>query len=145
MLVLRATPSDRDGAVAEMVEDAELSARQYVVEAEPGSREVLYGVSAFAHPSAGGIRVVMDRFAGAPAYVEITIGVVRAAGFQVYPTGTNPDHFDIQLIGGAGEDDPPASTASIREAANRVLAVGSPLRPNPSYSGGTGDFRQEGR
>jgi len=145
LLVIRATPVDRDGAVAEMVEDAELSARQYVVGVAPESREVLYGVSVFAHRGSVGIAAVMDRFAGAPSYLEIAVGVLRAAGFKIYPTGTNTDHFDIQLIGGISEEDPAVSTGDLEQAANRVLALGGPLRPNPSYAGGPGESRQEDR
>lgn len=128
-----------------MVEDAELSACQYVVETASGSREVLYGLSVFARRSGVQVAAVFDRFTGAPAYLEVAIGALRAAGFEVYPTGTNADHFDIQLIGGVHEHDPAPSRSDLQEAAARVLAVGGPLRPNPAYAGGTPESRQEDR
>lgn len=81
LLVIRATPADREDAVVEMVEGAELSARQDVVEAATGSREVLYGVSVFARRPGVDVAAVVDRFIGAPAYFEVAIGALRAAGF----------------------------------------------------------------
>lgn len=126
-----------------MAEDAELSARQYVVEAVPGVREVLYGVSVFARPPGVNIAAVLERFTGAPAYVEVAIGALRTAGLAVLATGANVDHFDIQLLGGVHESDPAASTEDLRAAAARVLAVGGPLRPNPAYAGGTAESWQE--
>lgn len=128
-----------------MAEDAELSGRQYVVEAVPGSREVLYGVSVFAHRSGVDITVVVDRFTGAPSYLEVGVGDLRAAGFAVHATGTNPDHFDIQLIAGVDESDPAVPTSDLRAAAGRALAICGPLRPNPSYAGGAPAARQEDR
>lgn len=145
LLVIRATPADREAAVDEMVEDAELSARQYVVEAVSGSREVLYGVSVFARRPGVGIAAVLDRFTGAPAYLEVAAGVLRGAGFEVYPTGTNADHFDVQLIGGVREDDPAASSSDLHQAAVQVLAVGGSLKPNPAYAGETAESQQEDR
>lgn len=145
LLVIRATPTDPDGAVAEMAEDAELSGRQYVVGVDPGPREVLYGVSVFAHRSGVDIAVVVDRFTGAPSYLEVAVGDLRASGFAVHATGTNPDHFDIQLIAGVDESDPEVPTSELQAAAARVLAIGGPLRPNPSYAGGAPEARQEDR
>lgn len=145
VLVVRATPADRDRALAAMIEDADLSARQYVVEAEPGSREVLYGVSVFARRPGVEVATIVDRFMGAAAYVEVPIGALRSAGFEVYPTGANPDHFDIQLIGGVSENDPAAPATELREAAARALAVAGPLKPKPAYAGGTAESPQEDR
>lgn len=143
LLVIRATPADRDGAVAEMVEDAQLSARQYVVEAASGSREVLHGVSVFARRPGVAVASVLDRFTGAPAYVEVAIGTLRAAGFEIYPTGANIDHFDIQLIGDVDEDDPATASSDLQVAAARMLAAGGPLRANPAYAGGAAETHRE--
>lgn len=132
VLVVRATPADREGAIAAMVEDAGLSAGQYMVETAPGSRGVLYGVSVFARGPGVDVATVVDRFIGAPTYVGVMVGALRAAGFEIYPTGSNVDHFDIQLIGGVGEGDPAASPAEVREAAGRVLAVAGSLKPKPA-------------
>lgn len=145
LLVIRATPADPEGAIDEMVEDAELSGLQYVVEVVPGSREVLYGVSVFAHRPGVEVAVVVDRFTGAPSFLEVTVGDLRAAGLALHATGANPDHFDIQLIRGVDESDPAASTSDLRAAATRVLAICGPLRPNPSYAGGAPEARQEDR
>lgn len=128
-----------------MVEDAELSARQYVVEAATGAREVLHGISVFARRPGVEVEAVVDRFPGAPAYFEVAIGALRAAGFEIYPTGTNEDHFDIQLISGVHPHDPSVSSGNVQEAAGRVLAVGGPLQPNPAYAGATAQPRQEDR
>ncbi|MGI8807327.1 MAG: hypothetical protein ACR2KK_05725 [Acidimicrobiales bacterium] len=144
LLVIRATPADRE-AVIEMVEDAELSARQYVVEAATGTLEVLYGVSVFARRSGVEVASVVDRFTGAPSYIEVAVGTLRAAGFAVYPTGTNVEHFDIQLIGRVQVDDSAASNSDLEDAAACLLNVGGPLRPNPAYAGGTAASRQEDR
>lgn len=145
LVVIRATPADRELAIDEMIEDAELSSCQYVVEAIPGARELLYGVSVFARRPGVDVAAVINRFSGAPAFIEVSIGAVRAAGFVVLPTGSNFDHFDIQLVGGIREQDPPAVSGILRHAAARVLAAGGPLRPNPAYSGGTAESPQEDR
>jgi len=65
--------------------------------------------------------------------------------FDVYPTGTNADHFDVQLIGGLQEDDPAASSSDLQQAAARVLAVGGSLKPKPAYAGETAESPQEDR
>lgn len=145
LVVIRATPADRELAIDEMVEDAELSSYQFVVEAVPGARELLYGVSVLARPPGVDVSAVIDRFSGAPAYIEATVGALRAAGFAVLPTGANLDHFDIQLVDGIREQDAPSGTEILRHAAARVLAAGGPLRPNPAYSGGTAESPQEDR
>lgn len=78
------TPTcDGDTPERARAEDAELSGRQYVVEVDPGSRQVLYGVSVFAHRSGVDVAVVVDRFTGAPSYLEVAVGDLRVAGFAV--------------------------------------------------------------
>lgn len=145
LVVIRATPADREAAIDDMVEDADLSSRQYIVEVTPEDRELLYGVSVFARRPGVEVGTVIDRFTGAPAYMEVPVGMLRAAGFAVLPTGANVDHYDIQLVAGVHEDDPTPATGDLREAAARVLAAGSPLLPNPAYAGGTAESRQEDR
>ena len=56
-------------------------------------------------------RGVLDRFRAAPMFVEAPVGAIRAAGFEVIPTGTGADHFDVQLIVGVTEADPLPSEA----------------------------------
>jgi hypothetical protein len=55
-------------AAAKIAEDAELSARVYVLERGDGHRELLFGVSVFAHREGRELTEVLDRFriAGAP-------------------------------------------------------------------------------
>jgi hypothetical protein len=60
---------------------------------------------------------------------------VREAGFEVLPTGVNPDHYDVQLVGGQREEDL-EPLAAIRGAAERLVAAAGDLKPNPAYSGG---------
>lgn len=134
VLVVRATPADLDEAVASIAEDARQSAEVYVVDV-PGGRELLYGVSVFAHPPGTDIAEVLDRFPGAPCYLETTAGRLRAAGFGVHPTGTNPDHYDVQLADGIRETDAQLGFEELLHAARRFAeTAGSPL-PSPSYAG----------
>lgn len=70
---------------------------------------------------------------------------LRGAGFGVYPTGANADHFDVLLIGGLSEGDPAASASDLRDAVVQVLAVGGSLKPNPAYAGDTAESSQEER
>ena len=143
LLVIRAMPVSRSAAVDQMVEDAEFSARLYVLEGEGGGRELLYGISVFAHGASQDPRGVLDRFRAAPMFVEAPVGAIRAAGFEVIPTGTGADHFDVQLIVGVTEADPPPSERDVRDAATRVLDVAGEMRPNPFYTDDTGYVPEE--
>jgi hypothetical protein len=62
--------------------------------------------------------------------------VIRGVGFDVLPTGTDADHFDVQLISGVAEAEVPRSGPDVRVAANRLLDAAGPIRPNPSYAVG---------
>lgn len=115
------------------------------MEVSPGLREVLHGVSVFARPPEADVAAILDRFTGAPSYVEVAVGTLRAAGFAGYPTGFNVDHDDVQLLGGLRDDGPAASSSDLEQAAARLLANGGPLRRNPAYAGGTAASRQEDR
>ena len=77
-------------------------------------------------------------------FVEAPVGTVRAAGFEVVPTGTDADHFDVQLIAGVAGPDVLPSEAELRAAATRLLDAAGELQPNPSYAGETGDPLKEG-
>lgn len=121
LLVIRATPADSDGAADEMVEDAVLSARQYVIEARPGVREVLYGLSVFARRPGVDISVVVERFTGAAAYLEVAVEALRAVGFEIHPTGKNPDHFDVLNR----SRNPSARLATSRRARRLRLTLGA--------------------
>jgi len=61
---------------------------------------------------------------------------VRSSGFDVVPTGANPDHFDLLLIDGRSPDLPLLSLAEVELAARRLVEVCGELHPNPSYAGG---------
>jgi hypothetical protein len=76
-------------------------------------------------------------------FVEAPVGTVRAAGFEVVPTGTDADHFDVQLIAGVVEPDAPPSEAEVRAAATRLLDTTGEWRPNPSYAGEAGERFEE--
>ena len=76
-------------------------------------------------------------------FVEAPVGAIRAAGFEVIPTGTGADHFDVQLIVGVTEARPTASESEVREAATRLLDVAGEMRPNPFYTEDTGDVPEE--
>lgn len=123
-----------------MAEAALLSAEVYVVEREDGFREVLYGVSVYARRP-GADPDVLERFRTTPAYLAVPVGRLRATGFPVLPTGTHPDHFDVQLASGHGEDDP-ATKEVIAAAARRLVETAGDPRPNPFYAGAGDDRRR---
>ena len=135
LLVIRATPTNRTDAVAKMALDAQLSAELYVLELSDGRRELLYGVSVFAHREGVELQEVLDRFRASPMFVEAPVGVIRAAGFEVIPTGTSTDHFDVQLIAGMTEADSPPADLKVRTAAARLLDAAGEMLPNPFYTG----------
>jgi hypothetical protein len=76
-------------------------------------------------------------------FVEAPVGVIRTAGFEVIPTGENPDHFDVQLFAGVTEGQVPPSPAEVLAAATRLLDAAGHLRLNPSYSGATDPWSEE--
>jgi hypothetical protein len=76
-------------------------------------------------------------------FVEAPVGAVRAAGFEVVPTGSDADHFDVQLIPGVAEPDAPPSETEVRAAATRLLDATGEWRPNPSYAGEAGERFEE--
>lgn len=136
-LLIRATPASIDEAVVDIAEDALESAAVYEVERPGGERVALYGVSVFARPPGVFPVEVLRRFASSPYYLEATVGAVRAAGFDVLPTGASTDHFDVLLIDGCPPDDPLIPLAEVRAAAERLVAVCGEAQPNPAYPGGS--------
>lgn len=134
MLVIRATPADRSAAVEEMVERALLSASVYVVE-QADQRQLLYGVSVFAHRHDEDPGGILLRLRAAPMFVEAPAGVIRRAGFEIFATGDSPDHFDVQLIAGVAETGPDRPESEVRDAALRLLDLARDMRPNPFYTG----------
>jgi len=89
----------------------------------------------FARPPGVEVATVLARFDDAPGYLETTVGVLRAAGFAVWPTGSVATHFDVQLLPGRREDEP-VTLEAVRSAAVRLLNVAGELRLNPAYAGG---------
>lgn len=143
VLLLRATGGDIEGAIADIARDARDSASIYAVELGEGQREVLHGASVFALRSRRVIEEVLGAFAASPGYLAVSVGALRSAGFGVLPTGTNPDHFDIQLVAVTeGSDELPAEVDLIA-AAHRVVELAGPIRPNPAYALGTGPASEE--
>ena len=88
---------------------------------------MLYGVSVFALLPGRGVAGVLERFPNAPHYLALTVGQLRVAGFEVFPTGSNPEHFDVQLISGIPADGPypPVDDAAAR---SEVAGVDPPGR-----------------
>lgn len=142
VLVIRACPATREECVADIVADALRSGRLYVVADPAGGREVLFGVSVFARrPGVAPVEILV-RFDAAPAYLEAAVGNLRSAGFDVLPTGGNPDHYDVQLVPGQREEDL-EPLAAIRAAADRLVAAAGDLLPNPAYAGASGQPSEE--
>jgi len=134
LLVVRATGADPEASVRSIAEDAQVSGEVYVIDLL-GTREVLYGVSVFAHREGIDVLEVLARFPGAPRYLETTAGTLRRSGFGVHATGSNPDHYDVQLLPGCGEEVPAPMHEDLLLAAQRLLDVAGESRPNPSYAG----------
>lgn len=142
VLVVRASPATRQECLADIVGDAVRSGRLYAVTDRDGQREVLFGISVFARRPGVAPVEVLARFDMAPAYLEVSVGELREAGFEVLPTGVNPDHYDVQLVGGQREDDL-EPLAAIRAAAERLVVAAGNLRPNPAYAGDSGRPSEE--
>jgi hypothetical protein len=104
VLVIRASPATRQECIADIVADALRSGRIYAVADSRGRRQVLFGISVFARRPGVALVQVLARFDAAPAYLEAVVGSLRDAGFDVLPTGVNPDHYDVQLVPGQGEE-----------------------------------------
>lgn len=134
IVVVRATPADPEIALEEIVADAAGSADVYLLEIN-GRSEILHGVSVFAHRDGTDVVAVLERFPFAPTYAAVTVGTLRAAGFEVLPTGANPDHYDVQLVGGLTEESGAAERTELHRAAVVLLRVAGTRRPNPAYAG----------
>lgn len=135
VVVIRAAPATAREVIDDLAEDALASGLAYAIEPEPGHREPLFGVSVFARPPGVEVATVLARFDDAPAYLETTVGVLRAAGFVVWPTGAVGNHFDVQLLPGRSESKP-TSLEAVRSAAIRLLGIAGELRLNPAYASG---------
>lgn len=134
LVLIRAAPMTAAATLADITDDALASARAYSIETEPGHREQLVGVSVFARRPGVDLTALLARFDEAPAFLETTVAVLRASGFTVWPTGSNIDHFDLQLLPGLSEDDV-VSAETVRRAAGKLLSISGDLRPNPAYAG----------
>jgi hypothetical protein len=141
LVVVRATPRRRDEAIADIAADALRSGRVYAV-VESGRVVVLYGVSVFALRPGVPLAELLVRFDEAPSYLQAPIGRLREAGFDVLPTGVNPDHFDVQLLAGDGDGEPEPVEAVSAAAERLVLAAGD-LRRNPAYTGSQDEPSEE--
>lgn len=134
-LLIRAVPASLDEAVLDIAETALDSADAYELHRPDGRRVVLYGVSVFGRPVGADPGELLRRFAGAPFYLEASVQQVRSAGFDVQPTGSNPNHFDVLLVDGQPPDRPLLSRAEVELAARRLVELCGEMRPNPSYAG----------
>lgn len=137
LVVLRAAPGDSGRTLRNLVDDAADSAATYVVLGANREREILHGVSVFAQRSGVSVSDVLIRFPMSPFVLEMSVGDLRRAGFALWATGANPDHYDVQLVPGRVEGvNPPASAKELRGAAGRFMVVARSLTPNPRYAGG---------
>ena len=134
LVVVRATPGDRQLAEIKIAEDAAASALVYVV-TDGAEQVILHGVSVFAWRDGVDAAEVLRRVPFAPSCGAVTVGALRVAGFPVLPTGANPDHFDVQLVARRSPADGPADAERLADAARRLLEVAGDLRPNPAYAG----------
>ncbi len=139
MLLVRATPASVDEAVLDIAESALDSADTYEVVRPDGRRVALYGVSVFARSPGVQPGELLRRFAASPFYLEASAGDIRFSGFDILPTGTNPDHFDLLLIDDRTPGQPLLTVAEIELAARRLVEICGEMRPNPSYAGGPHD------
>jgi hypothetical protein len=133
VVVVRATPSSLPEAGDDIANAARLSAEVYVLERDDKSRELLYGVSVYARRP-GAEPDVLVRFSASPCFLQVTVGLLTAAGFPVVPTGADPDHFDVQLVPDRLEGHP-ADDASVMRAAARLVSRAGDLHANPFYAG----------
>ncbi|MGH9268110.1 MAG: hypothetical protein ACRD0D_08025 [Acidimicrobiales bacterium] len=90
------------------------------------------GVSVFARQPGVAVAEILARFDDAPTYLEATVGALRGEAFTVWPTGTAPDHFDVQLLPGVAEDDSAPADAVCR-AATRLIAIAGGLRAHRGF------------
>jgi hypothetical protein len=67
--------------------------------------------------------------------LETSAGLVRAAGYAVHATGSNPDHYDVQLMARITETGVPPSPVDLLRAARAIVDKAGGPRPNPSYAG----------
>jgi hypothetical protein len=145
-VVLRAAAADRPRTLRNAVEDAVDSGATYVIVRSDGRREMLYGISVFAQREGTEVADVLRLFPHSPSFLGLTIGEIRRAGFEVLPTGSNPDHYDVQLIAGRIEGiDEDAGREEVRSAVARLLLAAGDLKANPAYAGGTSDHPEDER
>lgn len=145
LMVLRAAAPDRPRTLRNAVLDATESGATYVVDRGGGRREVLYGISVFACRAGREPEEILSAFPLSPHHLELTVGQIREAGFDVIATGTNPDHYDVQLVPGRFEGDHPETTAEeLRGAVARLLWAAGDLKANPAYAGGDPGPEDEG-
>jgi hypothetical protein len=146
VVVLRAAAAGRPRTIRNAVEDAVDSGATYVVVRSDGRREMLFGISVFAQREGREVADVLRLFPHSPSFLRLTIGDIRRAGFEVLPTGSNPDHYDVQLISGRVEGvDVDAGREELRSAAARLLLAAGDLEPNPAYAGETSDRPEDER
>lgn len=137
LVLLRAAAADRPRTLRNAVVDATESGAAYVVVRDDGRREVLYGVSVFACRAGRDPAEVLSAFPLSPHHLELTVGQIREAGFDVIATGTNPHHHDVQLLPRRFEgEDPEATAEELRGAVARLLWAAGDLKANPAYAGG---------
>jgi len=135
VLLIRAAPSTIEETVLDIAETALDSADTYAVNRPDGTRVALYGVSVLARRPETDPAELLRRLAASTHYLEASVGDIRSAGFDITATGSNPDHFEVLLVGNQPEGEPLLSFDEVEESARRLVAVARDLRSNPSYAG----------
>jgi hypothetical protein len=122
-LLVRAVRGNPDRAVASIVADAHLSAEVYEIETADGVREALYGISVFAPTDELTLVEILERFPSADTYFETTAGALRGSGLPVYATGSNPVHYDVQLLPGVADGPGEQVDTLLYDAARRIVQI----------------------
>jgi hypothetical protein len=135
-VLLRATPADRESAVAQIAHDALVSAETYVVPTAAGAQNALYGISVWARRAGTDMTKLLRRFRFAPVYVEISAATLRRQAFEILAAGADPDHYEVQLLPGRLMGSSLASVQELADAARRLLDAAGRSIVNPAYAGG---------
>jgi hypothetical protein len=131
-VLLRAGAATVAETLFDMMIDARFSAAVYDVE-RGAEREALFGISVFAQRAGSRVVDVLERFPSAPTYLITTVRVLRGLDFVVLATGSNPDHYDVQLVAGVdGASVERVTDEQIATAATRLVDAAD-NRPNPAY------------
>lgn len=89
-----------------VVRDARYSRESYALKVGGGDRECCWGFRFFAIERDTTVGNILEKFSASPRCLAVTVGELRFADYPVVRTGTAPNHFAIQLVGGIAADVP---------------------------------------